>query len=242
MRFFARAWCGFFRENPELEIEHCASIREALLLIAEQRFDLVLLDHDLGSERASQFLPLARQAGFDGRVLVVTAWVSDTEARRLLRQGVSGIFLKKAPLSELTESIRTVAAGGSWLDPLLRRRCGRRPAECGQLAPHRPADARCCASCWKAFRKGDRLASADFRKLREGNSAEPVSKDRRADARATGTSGLRTVRRPALMCPKDTVSSWLQCVNLSLIRPAPQSRPNRGIGVSVAVVEQEYDR
>ena len=104
-------------ENPDLEIEHCASIREALLLIAERRFDLVLLDHDLGNERASQFLPLARQAGFEGRVLVVTAWVSDTEARRLLRQGVSGIFLKKAALSDLTESIRTVAAGGSWLDP-----------------------------------------------------------------------------------------------------------------------------
>jgi two-component system nitrate/nitrite response regulator NarL len=42
--------------------------------------------------------------------------VSDTEARRLLRQGVAGIFLKKAPLSELSESIRVVAAGGSWMD------------------------------------------------------------------------------------------------------------------------------
>jgi two-component system nitrate/nitrite response regulator NarL len=47
---------------------------------------------------------------------VVTAWVSDTEARRLMRQGVAGIFLKQAPLSELSESIRTVAAGGTWLD------------------------------------------------------------------------------------------------------------------------------
>jgi two-component system, NarL family, nitrate/nitrite response regulator NarL len=80
-------------------------------------FDLVLLDHDLGSERASQFLPAARQAGFEGRVLVVTAWVSDTEARRLLRQGVSGIFLKERPLADLTGSIRAVAGGASWVDP-----------------------------------------------------------------------------------------------------------------------------
>lgn len=99
-----------------LSIEHCASIREALLLLAQQRFDLVLLDHDLGSERASQFLPAARQAGFEGKVLVVTAWVSDTEARRLLRQGVAGIFLKEAPLSDLLESIQTVMGGGTWLD------------------------------------------------------------------------------------------------------------------------------
>ncbi len=47
---------------------------------------------------------------------MVTAWVSDTEARRLLRQGVSGIFLKKAPLNELKESIRVVAAGRTWMD------------------------------------------------------------------------------------------------------------------------------
>ena len=70
-------------------------------MLSQQAFDLVLLDHDLGSERASQFLPAARQIGYEGRVLVVTAWVSDTEARRLMRQGVAGIFLKQAPLSEL---------------------------------------------------------------------------------------------------------------------------------------------
>jgi two-component system nitrate/nitrite response regulator NarL len=103
--------------DPAFHIEHCSSIREALVMITRGRFDVVLLDHDLGNERASQFLPAARQSGFEGRVLVVTAWVSDTEARRLLRQGVSGIFLKKAPLNELSESIRVVASGGSWMDP-----------------------------------------------------------------------------------------------------------------------------
>ena len=102
-----------------LEIEHCASIREALQMLAQRPFDLVLLDHDLGGERASQFLPAARQIGFEGRVLVVTAWVSDTEARRLLRQGVAGIFLKQGPLKELSRAIRIVASGGVWLDASL---------------------------------------------------------------------------------------------------------------------------
>jgi two-component system, NarL family, nitrate/nitrite response regulator NarL len=82
----------------------------------------VLLDHDLGAERASQFLPAARQAGFEGRVLVVTAWVSDTEARRLMRQGVAGIFLKQGNLNELAESIRSVAAGDG-LPEKLQQRC-----------------------------------------------------------------------------------------------------------------------
>jgi DNA-binding NarL/FixJ family response regulator len=107
--------------GPELEIQHCASLRDALRIIVETPIDLVLLDHDLGSERASQFLPAAREKGFTGRVLVVTAWVSDTEARRLMRQGVSGIFVKERSLEELAEAIRTVAAGGTWLDPRYAR-------------------------------------------------------------------------------------------------------------------------
>jgi two-component system nitrate/nitrite response regulator NarL len=102
--------------SPGLEIEHCASIREALQILTQRTCDIVLLDHDLGTERASQFLPAARQIGFEGRVLVVTAWVSETEARRLLRQGVGGIFLKHSGLSELVEGIRMVAGGGTWLD------------------------------------------------------------------------------------------------------------------------------
>src|SRR3954447_8049755 len=103
-------------DDPSLSVDHCASIREALALLSQRSYDVVLLDHDLGSERASQFLPAARQAGFEGRVLGVTALVRDNEARGVARQGVGGIFLKHGPLAELSESIRTVASGGVWLD------------------------------------------------------------------------------------------------------------------------------
>jgi two-component system nitrate/nitrite response regulator NarL len=99
-----------------LNVDHCASIREALKILARKTYDIVLLDHDLGQERASQFLPAARQVGFEGRVLVVTAWVSEMEARRLLRQGVNGIFVKHGQVTELQEGIRTVMAGGTCLD------------------------------------------------------------------------------------------------------------------------------
>jgi len=115
---------ALFRESVALalraergfQIEHCGSLREAFQLLAKNRFDIVLLDHDLGNERASQFLPAAREAGFEGRVLIVTAWIGETEARRLMRQGVSGIFLKQAPLHKLVESIRSVMGGEVPLD------------------------------------------------------------------------------------------------------------------------------
>jgi two-component system, NarL family, nitrate/nitrite response regulator NarL len=115
---------ALFRESvsealtePGFAIEHCATIQEGIRLLAERHFDIVLLDHDLGTQRASLFLPTAREAGFDVRVLVVTAWISDNEARRLLQQGVSGIFLKQAPLQDLKEAIRMAAGGGTFLDP-----------------------------------------------------------------------------------------------------------------------------
>ena len=107
--------------EPNLTVEHCGTIAEALQIISRHPIDLVLLDHDLGSERASHFLPAARQAGFQGRVLVVTAWITENEARRLLRQGVSGIFLKHAPLEELREAIRLTMAGGTFLDRSFHR-------------------------------------------------------------------------------------------------------------------------
>jgi two-component system nitrate/nitrite response regulator NarL len=102
--------------EPDLEVTPCATIREALQILSQQPIDIVLLDHDLGAERASQFLPAARAINFFGRVLIVTAWVSDTEARRLMRQGVNGIFLKESPLNRLAEGIRAVASGQTWLD------------------------------------------------------------------------------------------------------------------------------
>jgi two-component system, NarL family, nitrate/nitrite response regulator NarL len=108
---FRESVASALASEPGIRIEHCASIREALQLLHEHEYELVLLDHDLGNERASQFLPAAREAGFAGRVLIVTAWVSETEARRLLRQGVAGIFLKEAPLTELVSSIHAVAEG-----------------------------------------------------------------------------------------------------------------------------------
>jgi DNA-binding NarL/FixJ family response regulator len=107
--------------EPGLTVEHCGTIAEALKIIADHPIELVLLDHDLGTERASHFLPAARQAGFQGRVLVVTAWITENEARRLLQQGVSGIFLKHAPLEELREAIRITMSGGTFLDPSFAR-------------------------------------------------------------------------------------------------------------------------
>lgn len=103
--------------ESDMEVSFCTTISAALVTLKEQPIDIVLLDHDLGAERASQFLPAARRDGFAGQVLIVTASVSEKEAVHLLRQGVAGIFVKDGNLGALAESIRTVRDGGVTLDP-----------------------------------------------------------------------------------------------------------------------------
>jgi two-component system, NarL family, nitrate/nitrite response regulator NarL len=115
--------------EPDLVVSSCTSISTALEILQRQHIDVVLLDHDLGVERASQFLPAAREHGFGGRVLIVTAWVSDTEAKRLLRQGVAGIFSKESPLEALVESIRLIQGGAICLDRRYRSLTAAEPTE-----------------------------------------------------------------------------------------------------------------
>jgi two-component system nitrate/nitrite response regulator NarL len=54
---------------------------------------------------------LSKKQGFGGKVLVVTAGVVDSEAAELIRNGVSGIFMKHNSAALLAQGIRDVMAG-----------------------------------------------------------------------------------------------------------------------------------
>jgi DNA-binding NarL/FixJ family response regulator len=121
---------GLFRESLSrlLQTEsdfhivgNCASVTEALALPHLEEIDVVLLDYDLGHEQGTQFLERARNSGFPGRILMVTAGMSDGVMLRALESGCSGIFLKHSPPSRLVEAIRKVVAGEVWLDPAVTR-------------------------------------------------------------------------------------------------------------------------
>ncbi len=103
--------------EPDCEVvAHCASIDEALKILSAVPIDLALLDFDLGSQKGTEFVNRARAAGFSGKVLVVTAGVSEVEASELIRQGVAGIFMKHSSAASLTQSIRQVMDGKVWFE------------------------------------------------------------------------------------------------------------------------------
>lgn len=99
----------------------CATIAEALSIIASQHPDIILLDYDLGEEQGTAALDEIRKHGFQGRVLMVTAGMSDAATVRVLESGSEGIFLKHSSPAQLVEAIRRLMAGEPWLDPRAMR-------------------------------------------------------------------------------------------------------------------------
>jgi DNA-binding NarL/FixJ family response regulator len=97
-------------------VAHCTSVDEAIRSLSKNSVDVVLLDFDLGLQRGNEFLERARDRSFAGRILIVTAGMSDDDAAEALRLGAAGIFLKHSPTALLAKSIRTVMEGEAWLD------------------------------------------------------------------------------------------------------------------------------
>ena len=106
-------------------VGQCGGSSEALTILNGSDANMVLLDVDLGPERAVDFVVAARRKGFEGQILVVTAGVSDQEAVQLIRAGVVGILHKHNSIEVLCNRIRQVAAGEvclekDYLGPLFR--------------------------------------------------------------------------------------------------------------------------
>jgi two-component system, NarL family, nitrate/nitrite response regulator NarL len=97
--------------QPGIEVAGTAgSIDEALALIASVPADVLLLDIRLGTDSG---LRLLTETSDDApAIIVLTAYDYPQYAEAALRLGASGFVLKTAPLAELLDAIRRVAAGG----------------------------------------------------------------------------------------------------------------------------------
>jgi len=98
--------------DPEIVVLGSAGSADAALPdVMSMPIDILILDFELQGEPVTPFVKKLRTAGFEGRILLVTAGLPDRDAVELIRLGVSGIFHKQHPPEELRRSIQQVFEG-----------------------------------------------------------------------------------------------------------------------------------
>lgn len=136
---FRESLSRLLASEPDFEmVAHCSTSGEALKLLGRLEIDVVLLDFDLGDEQGTQFLPAAREAGYTGKILLVTAGMNPVQSSAALQAGASGIFLKHNSPSALANAIRQVARGELWMDQKLIQQMADRVPKGEEHGPHRP--------------------------------------------------------------------------------------------------------
>ena len=109
---FRQGLARVLEKEPGIKIvAQCSTSAQALEVLGKSGANMVLLDVDLGPERALDFVTQAKKKGFEGQILVVTAGVSGQEAVQLVQAGVAGILHKQHSTEKLSDAIRQVAAG-----------------------------------------------------------------------------------------------------------------------------------
>jgi len=114
---FRESVARLLNAEPDFEVvADCGTIREALQVISNAQVDLVLLDFDLGQQTGVNFFNEARSVGFQGKVLIVTAGLTEMEGADMMLQGAAGIFMKHSSASALSQGIRQVMSGRVWIE------------------------------------------------------------------------------------------------------------------------------
>ena len=97
-------------------VAQCGTPAEALEVLGRSEVDIVLLDFELEDDTGTRFISAANAAGYRGKILMVTAGMNRLDSSMAWKLGISGVFLKHSSPATLLEAIRTVAAGGVWVD------------------------------------------------------------------------------------------------------------------------------
>jgi DNA-binding NarL/FixJ family response regulator len=114
-------------------VAECSDGREVEAAVAAHRVDVVVMDLRMrGVDGIEATRRLSAAAG--PPVLVLTTFDDDEMLSGALRAGANGFILKDSSAEDLAAAVRTVAEGGSWLDPSVTARVLTRFRESSEVA------------------------------------------------------------------------------------------------------------
>src|SRR5947209_9123434 len=109
--------------NPDISVAAEASDgEEAIDVIEREKPDVVLLDLRMPKLDGLGVLQRLRERGTSRPTLILTTFDDDTMLFEAVRAGAKGWLLKDVSLERLTDAIRTVAAGGTCIEPVITER------------------------------------------------------------------------------------------------------------------------
>src|SRR5262249_52746847 len=98
--------------QPDMQlVAEAANGREAVDLCLQHRPDVPLMDIQMPVMNGIDATIAIRQAWPEARIVVLTTYKGDVQARRALQAGAAGYLLKSMLRKELVDTIRQVAAG-----------------------------------------------------------------------------------------------------------------------------------
>lgn len=89
---------------------------DALRLATSVRFDVMLLDLDLGHENGLELIPQILAVVPQGRILILTGMKELEIHQRAMQLGASGLVMKDKPADMLLKAIEKVHEGEVWFD------------------------------------------------------------------------------------------------------------------------------
>ncbi len=108
---------NLFQVEDDLEVVgEAGDGREVINKVQELDPDVLLLDLRMPNLDGLSVLPVLKQNNKRTRVIVLTASEDENELVHAMKLGCSGIVLKHTAPELIVKSIRTVHAGGVWLD------------------------------------------------------------------------------------------------------------------------------
>ncbi|MCU1641108.1 MAG: response regulator transcription factor [Nocardia sp.] len=105
------------RRRDGFVVSECADGDEVPAAIAAHRPDVVLMDLRMKRVGGIEATRTLRTQADAPPVLALTTFDDDQLLSGALRAGAAGFLLKDSPAEDLIRAVRTVALGGSWLDP-----------------------------------------------------------------------------------------------------------------------------
>lgn len=114
---------GLLSLTPDVEVVgEGADGDEALLLLAECDVDVLLLDLRMPGRDGIATLEAMRERDLHIPVLVLTTFDDEELVLQALRGGARGYLLKDVTLEQLVSAVRSLASGGTVLQPALTER------------------------------------------------------------------------------------------------------------------------